>query len=337
MTARTQARHLFGAYRSPAAGACRCACCGDSPFAASARTADDMLGAGFSEPGLLADPYAAQVCEGCAGLLGGKPGEVPTPFRMLHAVADADGVRAVTLSELHALLSAPPVGRFAAVHATSKKRHAWLHSEACEASRIVVGTDDGPAVYTPQDAPLLGAVASLLVWFSRDAVRLGDYPAPSVSRMGAAAWSAAEGVVKPYRPSRLFDLLCAITPRPEARPAPVEEEPVMLDPCDEDAAVLLTEIAKASQLRVTRGLDFWSGVYAHRVQRFSRLPLPGMISRLIAELDVSPVHAGPIAAIAQTWGAERAAACATAIRERGPLLVALAFDRVKGRRALLES
>jgi hypothetical protein len=110
----------------------------------------------------------------------------------------------------------------------------------------------------------------------------------------------------------------------------------MLDPADEDAAELLTAIAQASQLRITKGLDFWSGVYSHRVQRFARLPLPSMISRLIAELRVPPVHAGPIAEIVQTWDAARADACATAIRERGPLLVALAYDRVKGRRARLE-
>jgi hypothetical protein len=290
---RPLARHWFGAYRSPATGACVCACCGASPWEVSPRPASEMVGESFSEPGLLVSPYAPEVCAGCAGLLGGKPGDVPTPFRMLHALATPHGVRVLTLSELHALIDAPPPGRFALVFATSKKRHAWLHSEVCDASRIVVGTDDGPAVFEPAHRPALEAVAALVAWFSRDAIRLGQYPAPSVSRMGAAAWSAAEAAVAPLRPSRTLDLLCAITPRPEVKPAAAEEEPVMLDPDDEDAATLLTAIAVASQFRVNRGLDFWGGVYSHRVQRFARLPLPDMISRLIAELRVPPHHAAP--------------------------------------------
>lgn len=333
---RSTARHWFGAYRAPEPGACLCACCGASPWAPSSRTAADMVGTDFSEPGLLMCPYAPVVCQGCAGILGGKPGDDPAPFRMLHVIASATGVRPVTLSDLHALLLSPPDGRFAVVFATSKKRHAWLHAEACDSNRIVVGTDDGAAVFTPLDQPAIVALVALVGWFSRDAIRLGQYPAHAVSRMGVSAWSATEAIIAPLRPSRTLDLLCSITPRPEAKPVAVIEEPVMLDPADEDAATLLTAIALASQLRAKCGLDFWSGLYSHRVQRFARLPLPGMISRLISELRVPPVHAGAVAGIAQTWDATRAAACATAIRERGPLLVAIAFDRVKGRRARLE-
>src|SRR3990167_1323503 len=306
-----------------------CACCGASPYPAGERPRSGCLSDSFSDHDLLLDGCAPAVCRGCDTLLGGRPGREPPPFRTLHIFVLGDGVRILDRgASVSAVLLAPPGGPLGLVGATSRKRHAWLRAERCDARRIVVGTDAGAVEYLPlQHRPLLDAVAELLASFGRDAIRRGDYSAPAIAAAGASWWRDRESVVARHRPSALLDLLCYTLPRPEARPTP--GGPVALEDDDLDALHLLTRIAIASGVRRRDGLAFWRGLFRHRVHRFGRLPLRDMLSRLAGELGCQPHNMAEVGWALEGWDAGRQAQAARAIRDRGPLLVALSFDAVQ--------
>ena len=309
----------------------RCTCCGSSPFGPAERPRSEILSESFSDHEWLLDPSAPDVCVGCAALLAGRPGDDPPPFRMIHVLVTERGTTLLPRpADVAAVLLSPPAESFALVWSIARKRHAWLRAERCDAARIVVGTDDGPVVYEPAtDRPLLGAVAELLGAFGRGSVARGDYSAAAIPRVGVSWWSARESIVARRRPSALLSMLCAILPRSEAPPAPLGEP--VIDPTDEDAVHLLASIARGSALRSRDGLAFWRGTFRHRVQRFARLPLPDLMSRLIAELRVESHSDGAafVGEALRSWSAERQSACARPLRARGPFLVPLSYDVVQ--------
>jgi len=250
---------------------------------------------------------------------------------MIHAVVTDEGVQILARhTDLPAVLLDPPTGPFGLVCSTSRKRHAWLRAERCDARRIVVGTDAGAVEYRPlAHRPLLDAVAGLRAVFHSDAIRRGDYSAVAIVSAGAGWWRDLESVVAPHRPTPLLDFLCSITPRSESRPTPGGQ--MALDPDDQDALYLLTRIAISSSARRSDGLVFWRGRFRHRVQRFGRLPLRDLVARLISELDCQPTEPGlvEVGLCLREWDTDRQARAAKAIRDRGPLLVALSFDGVQ--------
>ena len=324
---RHHAAALYGA--APDDVGSRCACCGRSPYPVGERPRGRCLSDSFSDHDLLLDGAAPDVCLGCDLLLGGRPGREPPPFRTLHVLVLDDEVRILDRSDaVSAVLIDPPGEPFGLVWATSRKRHACLRAERCDAHRIVVGTDAGAVEYLPlQHRPLLNAVAELLAAFGRDAVRRGDYSAPSIAAAGASWWRDREAAVARHRPSALLDLLCYTLPRPEGRP--IHGGPVALEDDDQDALHLLTHIALASGVRRRDGLAFWRGLFRHRVQRFGRLALRDMLARLADDLFCQPHGMAAVGLALEEWDGDRQVRAARAIRDRGALLVALAFDAVQ--------
>lgn len=325
--------HLLAIWRgAEPTRAVDCAVCGGSDFGSATRPADDLLSKSFSDWSLLRAPSAGCVCRGCELLLAGRPGDEPPPVRTRHLIVDGRGHGhdyAATADFYAALdglrLRSDPV---VAVFAWSKQRHAWLRATVSRPGAPEVAMDEGVA-RLPADWPTLAdLIGALLGACSRDEVRTGHYRPQSILAYGAEDWRHAEAEVARHRPSLALDLLCRIVPRPESRPQPVEI-PVMLAPEDEDAVALLTAIARASEYRTREGIAFWKGVFAHRLRRFARLPLPTMASRLCDALDVSATGAGGVCRIVESWDDERSAAAARAIRDRTALLVAVAYDRTR--------
>ena len=101
---------------------CRCAVCGDSPFAAAGPRAV-VLGGNFTAVGDLADRDAPHVCAGCARLLAGRPGDDPPPLRTTSFICIAGALRPVRVADLWQVLTAPPAGQFVTSWAVSRKTH----------------------------------------------------------------------------------------------------------------------------------------------------------------------------------------------------------------------
>lgn len=322
---------------TPGSGS-RCACCGDSPFDAGERTSR-RLSDSFSDHGLLADPAAPEVCAGCVSLLAGRPGDDPPPARMLSILAiDGCDVEYPDRAGVWAALLDPPDAPHVLVFAASRKKHAWLRAGVSSRDLVLVGTDDGTVAYRPAiDRPAVNAALRLLGGFRRDAVASGVYPSSQVAAYGVADHSRDEAAVSPIR-GPLLSLVCALAPKQPPRKRSHSDMPLfahpgcddVISPHDTEAAQLLAHIAQTCRMRGADGKRFWSGFYRHRVERFRRLPLPDLVSRLSDAIGASPTAPGLQAALGMlaSLDADHQAEIERSIRERPALCVALSFDLI---------
>lgn len=299
-----------------------------------------MFGVGFSDWGACESPQAVELCTGCVRLLGGRPGDVPPPLRT-RTVAVCEGVfQMPTMDQVWGMLlgesdDAPSILSWA----ISGQRHHILYAEPCTRASLRIGSDLGTIVLYPErDRALALAVATLRVadakghgWCMRDEILSGQYRPSAIAR-SASAWSQAESLVAPRRGDAILSLLVAHCPTTGAFPvgtqSPSLEAPDMIDPLDHIAATLLESLARDSSYRITHGKEFWGGVFARRLQRYSGRPLGECISRLLSELDVPPVSAGASATLEllASYDAQAMGAVSTRLRDRPALLIALAFD-----------
>jgi hypothetical protein len=317
----------------------RCRMCGTSPFDVAGK-AESVFGIGFSDWAWVTDAAAPDVCTGCAHLLGGRPGDDPPPIRMWSFTL-ADGVLNLCRpKDLWRWLVEPPDGNFLVSWATSGKIPHWIRARWSTKDLILVGHDRETVEYRPEkDRALLDAVHQLLYsptgtgpLLSRAAIKDGTYHPKSTATFGTAEWASLEATVARYRPSLLLDLVCACAPLFTER-ARKEEEGV-IDNLDMLAAKLLAHIAEGSDMRRNDGKLFWGGFFRHRVERFRRLPLPDLVSRLLGECQVPAMStAGQAAAkLLQEFDESMQDSVATSIRERPDLVVALVYDLTRKER-----
>lgn len=313
---------------------CECQLCGDSPFE-SAGLAASLYGSGFCDWDARARPVASELCAGCLAVMSGRPGREPPPLRT-RSLAIVDGELRVLRrhAELWPYLDAPHGAPHVVSWATSGKRHHALRAGVSTSERMLIGSDQHTIEYVPdRDRALLDAVLSMLASLtgkpqvSRAAILSGVYGAPAIERLGASRWARAESVISRHRGTPLLDLVVAAAPCLDRQP----EEGDVIDPADEAAAALIGALARGSSMRVRDGKQFWGGVFAHRVQRFSRLPLSQFVSRLVTELQVEPHSEAAQSALDQLarMDDERAENVERAVRERSGLVVALAYRHRK--------
>lgn len=324
---------LARAYGAEVGTGSHCAACGESPFH-TAGPKDQLIGANYTDWDAFRAPWHQDVCTGCMRLMRGRPGDTPPPLRMMSVFVSPLGLLAYPMpAEVHALLDAPPPGEWVLSWATSKKRHHWLYAEISTQAHVIVGSDQGPIAYDPrEDRPILDAVRELIAkprGFTRKAVREGQYEAPGIAKFGAHRWRELEAVIAPARSRGLIALLAWCTP--EDTSAEKQEGAKMVDPNDDRAARLLGAIARSSAIRATDGLMFWGGFFRHRVERFARLPLATFVSRLLDECRVDAPGAEHALTLLRAFSADEISATERAIRLRGGLVVALAYDHRKGK------
>ena len=339
----TSARTILAAARgvTPFLGAgCRCAVCGPSPY--DRRDAViRFVGGNFTDYGAFQAPDAADICEGCATLLSGRPGDDPPPLRTRNVRASASrGLELLDRPGLWSALRDPLDEPHVVSWATSQQRHHWLRAGVSSSARLLVGSDLGTIEVTARHAPVLDAVHALLrsddgksPVLSREAIRTGHYHPAAVARYGVAAWRDHEAAVSVARGTLLLDLLTYCAPLMTER-AP-SEEASLIDPVDQRAATLLARIAQASRYRAEHGLQFWGGYYRHRIERFRRRSLSDLVSRLLDSCEASPTSDGALSALAdlRDMTPDETAAVERAIRERPALLVGLAYDLIARERA----
>lgn len=325
-----------------------CVVCGPgSPFA-SAAPAKRILGPKFADHELLLAPRAERVCEGCVSLLAGRPGDDPPPLRAAMCLA-VEGGQAVYLDRdgVARVLRDPPPGRFVLTWSRTRKRHASLRAGVSTRERLLVGGEDGQVEYRPREhGPIMEAVGELARRFSRSAIRSGDYPSGCIAKMGPARWARLESVVGRIRGSATLQMICDVAPRGATDDEGYGDgygtgygygdEGDMYDENDLRAGRLLGLLAVGSRLRADRGLDFWGGTFARRVERVRRLPLATAVSKLMRLIDCSTTSPRTVEAVdvVGRLSAEEVEGVEMAIRDRTALVVALAFLDVKRMRAV---
>jgi len=322
------------------AGACECALCGGSPHPAAKKVVE-FLPAHFPHPDLI-DPTRAMVCAGCVAIFGGKPSKITPPFRTRHVAVMADGTLRTheRVRELYQYLSAPESVALLS-WAVSLKKHHLVHARAAVPGRLFVGSDNGTLEYGAAESALLPIVAELLAGFGLDTIIEGTYSSHQIQAFGASRWAALESRIEDLRrrsPSML-SLIVYSTPKQErlagraVRTDPRAERTDPMNAEDSAAAFLLGEIAHASAKRREDGLQFWGGFFLHRLNRFRRLDLDSLVSRLMAECAVAPHQAESVTSILREIEKEgMTAAVSEAIRQRPALLAALAYDHIQGKR-----
>ena len=278
------------------------------------------------------------VCAGCMELLGGKPGRDPPPARMRSLLLVDNEITYLDRAGFYNLLLTPPEDRFVLSWASSGKKNHWIHAGWSTAQRLRIGSDDGPIDYIPTlhrkviEAlrQLRSGATKLKPAFTIAQVTSGDYPAARITAFGAHDWFDLERVIAPVR-GPLLDLLAwciPVLPRQEER----GEREMAIDPNDQQAADLLGEIALGSQRRVEEGLQFWGGYFRRRVERFAPQPLATCVSRLLDECQVSSATSTRVVGMLRGYDEKATQATEGALRRRGALCVALAFDYVKTER-----
>lgn len=312
---------------------CGCAVCGPSPFD-SAGPRHRAIGTNFTDFAALVDPAADDVCQGCARLMAGRPGDDPPPLRTRSVLVPVDTLeltlldRAAWWSLLAGELDIPAAGAVLS-WATSQKRHHWLHAGISTPERWRAGSDDGTIDWRP-DGELAAAIAGVRrIGASKASILTGFYPV----RLDPSSVAAAEAVLAPLRGQLILDLAVWAAPMVESIEAADEWEDDLIDPMDSRAAVLIAELVWGSSRRAERGKEFWSGYLLRRLRRFARLPLADLVSRLAGECSVSVGSAAAAAGILSSMSAEEITAVERSIRERTDLIHALAFERVQGIRA----
>jgi len=330
--------HALAMARGIAIGnGCECVICGQSPFDVGDRR-KRILGPNFSDYECIASPGADDVCAGCMSLLLGRPGDKPPPLRTVNAVVAGGQITYPDRGELWAVIIKPPADIEAVVWATSRKRHACLRAGPCTPERLEVGSDGGTIVFEPAHRLVAAAVLTLMEGFTRGAIASGGYAESAIVKFGSDEWAELEHTVSPHR-GPLLDMLTSIAPKQDRRKKKYDDLPmfsgaIMRDPNDDRAALLLSQVAEASEYRRGHGKEFWGGVFRHRVERFKSLPLRDMVARLIDALAVEAASpgAGRTTEMLNTMSGEETTGCEESIRNRAGLVVALAYTAMKGRR-----
>ena len=317
-----------------AGGGCGCAVCGSSPFDAAGRKRQ-VLGVGFSQHETLLSPRHDAVCLGCKAVLGGRPGRQPPPLRMVSFRIDmppaAPEIQPLNQADWQPLLAAgPPPGGAVVSWARSKKKHHALSAGVSADGVWRIGSDDG-RIDAPHSPELMRAVISLRrLGASKTAILTGVHAPGTAARPGFAR---NDEIVRPHRGGAWLELVvyaCA-----EERGKNQGDEKPMLTEIEKKAVGLLADIAGGSALRREDGIRFWGGFFAGRVSRFAQTAdIKEFVSRLGDECrtDISAMAAAARKA-ALEWPDEDGPQVLEAMRKRGAILQALAFESLRNARA----
>jgi hypothetical protein len=327
----TPARHIIGA----ALGATRtdegsrCACCGASPFGFG-RAAKDVMGANFTDHDLFADLDAPDVCEGCARMLGGRPGDDPPPLRTSSFIVRAGVMIQASIDDLRAALESDERGVMG--WAVSRQKHSSLRCGEAVGDDWLIGYDDGQIRWSPDDRALLGAVEAARMSASREEILSGQYR-PHAITSGGARLIEAEAVICRYRGSPHLALAVGIIRRPD--PSTVEESAMPTLPRHERAAEIVAELSARSELRGRDGLAFWNDILPRRLAAAGTArDIGAAVARLMRDLLVSVIGDEPARAVvlAEALTPDEARDVLALWRTDARLVSTLAFRALKERR-----
>lgn len=263
-----------------------CAVCGPSRFA-SKRPAAEVFSSGFVDYDLCVSPAADWVCDGCARMLGGKPGDSPPPLKAAHFVVVDGQMLKPSGAELLPYVVDPPGGIQAIAWTGSRKKHASLRCGPCSPLRVEVGTEDGTAaidVASAKDAA--GVIQKIRMYATQDEVLSGNY-APQVALNLGMELYELDARITHLRGGPVLSLLVALVRRPDA---PERRETVKLTETQLMAGRIVLTLGNGAPKRDP--IEFWKSLVPRRVAvAANRATLWDAMQWLSEKLGTSPYAA----------------------------------------------
>lgn len=296
-----------------------CASCG-GPVGDGAKLISRAVGAKFTDFNGLITGGGEKICSKCIALM--------QKAHLSKVVLYHEGVMETGKFDMawNAMID-PPDGEFVLSVPYSFKKHHLLSAGLSTAEVMNIGTDDGSVEFvTARDAEALGAVVeSVKNGVPRAQVMSGQYSPMIMNTFGADYISNLENAVALARETGLLKLIYRVLPK-QKKIKYTKEVKRLLSSEDVKAGELLAEIAIRADMRLERGMEFWSAVFPHRVNRFRTLELNDMIERLCQAFSISAVGMSRISNLLNSYSDEEAKSIAHAIRNHTQIVLGICYD-----------
>lgn len=165
----------------------------------------------------------------------------------------------------------------------SMKKHHWLYAGLSDKHFAYIGTDDRTIIvdYHKYDINrVIEYIQTLIIYgIPRSEIIGGNYSVFTLSKF--AFIPKYEDVIKPLRYSGFVELIVKFTPAVKEKLIyEREDENPMLSTSEINAVNFLSSIAYNSRYRAENGIQFWSGFFERRVNRFKKYDAVTFASKL---------------------------------------------------------
>lgn len=301
-----------------------CAVCGPSRFA-SKRPAAEVFSSGFVDYDLCVSPSADWVCDGCARMLGGRPGDDPPPLKAAHFVVVDGQLIKPSGAELLPYVVDPPGGIQAIAWTGSRKKHASLRCGPCSTYRVEVGTEDGTAAVDVAEAKAVSAVIEKIrMYATQEEVLSGNYAPQTAINLGMDLYDL-DARITHLRGGPVLSLLVALVRRPEA---PERREAVQLTDVQIVAGRIVLVLGNGAPKRDP--IEFWKSLVPRRVAvAANRATLWDAMQWLSEKLGTSPYAAAEAIEIVSEVDDKTSAEVLKLMREAPAFVVGVARHLAK--------
>lgn len=165
----------------------------------------------------------------------------------------------------------------------SMKKHHWLYAGLSNKHFAYIGTDDRTIVVNYDEYDIKRIVEHIQILISygipRTEIIGGNYSVFTLSKFPFV--TKYEDVIRPVRHSGFVELIVKFTPAVKEKLVyEREDDNPMLSASERNAVNFLFSIAFHSQYRVENGIQFWSGFFERRVNRFKKYDAITFASKL---------------------------------------------------------
>ena len=251
-----------------------CACCGCTRASA---LVSRRVKTTFTDIGSLIKYGSEYISDSCMELYECKD------MRFKSIFSDSPGkYRIPERSEILEILSNPPNEYVLSVPYSCKKHH-WLYAGISTPERAEIGTDDRTVVidYRTTDIPLMIENIKYNIYrgVPRDEITSGNYSLKTIDRFPDIFNFESE--FEKLRPCGAMELFVKFTPAcKEKLTYEKPEENKMLTTSEINAVNFLSSIAENSQFRIENGIQFWSGFFERRINRFKSYDIKEFTEKL---------------------------------------------------------
>lgn len=165
----------------------------------------------------------------------------------------------------------------------SMKKHHWLYAGLSNKHYAYIGTDDRTIVvnYDEYDIERIVNHIQILISYGipRTEIISGNYSVFTLSKFPVV--TKYENVISPVRHSGIVELIVKFTLAVKEKLIyEREDDNPMLSTAERNAINFLSSIAFNSQYRAENGIQFWSGFFERRVNRFKKYDVMKFASKL---------------------------------------------------------
>ncbi len=266
-----QARQLLG---GQASGEYMCCSCG---LVRAEHSLHKAIKSTFTQMDRLLLSPSAYICDACKGIYDNSD------MRFKPILCTGEPYKVIEREQVLEVICDPPE-KFVLSVPYSFKKHHWLYAGLSDRDKAYIGTDDRTVEvdYVQYDIlHIIDTVQRLIAYgVPRGEIILGNYSVFTMSRFGRLLIEC-EAEISPLRFGGLVELIVKYTPaRKEKLIYESEEENPMLSESEFNAVNFLGSIANNSTYRKENGIQFWSGYFKRRVNRFKKFDAKVFASKL---------------------------------------------------------